>query len=187
MIGKVLQAGPATPSSSPPKSPASPATATPANFTAETSGPTPGEFDVSLQRLGLEYVDILYLHDLLDPRDSVLFEPLMKALESIKKGGKARFIGVSTHGKEQEVIRAAIEGKFYDVVLSGYNFRKSNLVALDAAIGEANQAGMGIIAMKTMAGKFFDRERTQPINTKAALKWALCHPGIATAIPGMTS
>jgi predicted aldo/keto reductase-like oxidoreductase len=156
-------------------------------FSAETTGEKfLAAFEVSLKRLGLEYVDILYLHNVLH-RESVLFEPLMKALESAKKSGKTRFIGVSTHANEPEVIRAAIESKLYDVVLSGYNFMKANLVDLDKAIAEANQAGLGIIAMKTLAGRFFDRARTQPINTKAALKFALSNPGITTAIPGMTA
>lgn len=156
-------------------------------FTAETKAePFLEKFDLSLKRLGLEYVDILYLHNLIQ-RDAVLFEPLLKALESVKKSGKARFIGVSTHSNEHEVIRAAIESKVLDVVLTGYNFRKNNLAELDKAIAEANSAGLGIIAMKTLAGGFFDRARKEPINVKAALKWALGNPGITTAIPGMTS
>lgn len=156
-------------------------------FTAETKAePFLEKFDLSLKRLGLDHVDVLYIHNVIY-RDAVLFEPLMKALESVKKSGKARFVGVSTHSNEHEVIRAAIESKLYDVVLTAYNFRKNNLVELDKAIAEANTAGLGIVAMKTLAGGFFDRERKQPINAKATLKWALNNPGITTAIPGMTS
>jgi hypothetical protein len=156
-------------------------------FTAETKAePFLEKFDLSLKRLGLDYVDALYIHNVIY-RDAVLFEPLMKALESVKKSGKARFVGVSTHSNEPEVIRAAIESKLYDVVLTGYNFRKDNRAELDKAIAEANAAGLGIIAMKTLAGGYFDRARKEPINVKAALKWALGNPGITTAIPGMTS
>jgi predicted aldo/keto reductase-like oxidoreductase len=58
---------------------------------------------------------------------------------------------------------------------------------LNIAIKKASDAGIGIVAMKTMAGGgFFDKEKTKPINTTAALKWALSNPGITTAIPGMT-
>jgi len=142
--------------------------------------------DLSLKRLGLEYVDILYLHNL-SKRDNVLKPENLEVMEKAKKSGKARFIGVSTHSNEPEVIRAAVEAKIYDVVLSGYNFRKDYLQDLDAAIAEAVKAGVGIIAMKTMAGAFWDKQRTQPINTKAALKWALNNPNITTAIPGMTT
>ncbi|MGB4703801.1 MAG: aldo/keto reductase [Candidatus Saccharicenans sp.] len=142
--------------------------------------------DISLQRLGLDYVDILYLHNL-SRRDNVLAEENLKVMEQVKKSGKARFIGVSTHSNEPEVIRAAIEARIYDVVLTAYNFRKDNLKDLDAAIAEAAAVGVGIVAMKTMAGAFWDKQRTQPINTKAALKWALNNPNITTAIPGMTT
>ncbi|MCR4396405.1 MAG: aldo/keto reductase [Candidatus Saccharicenans sp.] len=142
--------------------------------------------DISLQRLGLDYVDILYLHNL-SQRDNVLAEENLKVMEQVKKSGKARFIGLSTHANEPEVIRAAIEARIFDVVLTGYNFRKNYIKDLDAAIAEATATGVGIIAMKTMAGAFWDKQRTQPINTKAALKWALNNPNITTAIPGMTT
>jgi len=157
------------------------------NFSPETTaGPFLEKFDVSLKRLGLDYVDVLYLHNVLT-REAVLFEPLMDALVKIKKSGKARFIGVTSHENEHVVIRAATEAKVYDVVLSGYNFRKTNLPELNAAIDDAVKAGLGIIAMKTQAGAFWDRGRTKPINMKAALKWALSNPNITTAVPGMTT
>ena len=187
MIGKVLQGRPRDSYFIATKVQGDPRDGRTGLFSAETTGEKFLEkFETSLKRLGLEYVDILYIHNVMQ-RDSVLFEPLMKALESAKKSGKTRFVGVSTHSNEHEVIRAAIESKFYDVVLSGYNFLKTNLVELERAIAEAAQAGLGIIAMKTLAGSFFDRARTQPINVKAALKWALSNPGITTAIPGMTA
>jgi predicted aldo/keto reductase-like oxidoreductase len=187
MIGKVLQGRPRDSYFIATKVQGDPRDGRTGLFSPETTGAKFLEmFEISLKRLGLEYVDILYIHNVMQ-RDSVLFEPLMKALESAKKSGKTRFVGVSSHSNEHEVIRAAIESKFYDVVLSGYNFMKTNLVELDKAIAEANQAGLGIIAMKTLAGSYFDRARTQPINVKAALKWALSNPGITTAIPGMTA
>jgi predicted aldo/keto reductase-like oxidoreductase len=58
---------------------------------------------------------------------------------------------------------------------------------LNDAIRKANKAGIGIVAMKTLAGGgFFDKEKTKPINTTAALKWVLSNPDIHTTIPGMT-
>jgi len=156
-------------------------------FSPETSAETfLTMFDTSLKRLNLAYVDILYLHNVLQ-RESVIFEPLLQALLKVKKEGKARFIGVSTHGNEHEVIRAVLEAKVHDVVLTGYNFRKNNLAELDAAIADAVKAGIGIVAMKTLAGGYWDEERQRPINVKAALKWALNNPHITTAIPGMTT
>ena len=54
-------------------------------------------------------------------------------------------------------------------------------------IADAAGAGIGIVAMKTMAGAFHDKERTQPIDCRAALKWVLQDENITTAIPGITT
>jgi len=156
-------------------------------FSTETKGETFLQmFELSLKRLGLDYVDILYLHNVLY-RESVLFEPLLKALETAKSSGKARFVGISTHSNQAEAIQAATDSKFYDVVLTGYNFREQNLAALDQAIAQAARAGLGLIAMKPLAGVYWDKEKSDPINAGAALKWVLRNPHITTIIPGMTA
>jgi uncharacterized protein len=145
-----------------------------------------GLLDLSLKRLGLDFVDILYVHGL-GSRKEVLSELNLRNVEAARKSGKARFVGVSCHSNEPEVIRAAVEAKAYDVVLTAYNFRQKNLVDLDKAIQEAAQAGVGIVAMKTQAGAFWDKNRKNPINMTAALKWALGNPNVTTAIPGFTT
>jgi len=150
------------------------------------AGPFLEMFATSLKRLGLEHVDILYQHNVL-ARDQALFEPVLNALQKIRKEGRARFIGVTTHGNEPEVIRAAIEAKVHDVVLTAYNFRQDHRDEVRKAIAEAAGAGIGIVAMKTLAGAYWDKEKQQPINTKAALKWALNDTNVSTAIPGMTT
>lgn len=156
-------------------------------FSAETKAePFLQKLDLSLQRLGLDHVDILYMHNV-QFRDSVLFEPLMNALETAKKSGKTRFVGISTHSNQAEAIRVAADSGFYDVVLTGYNFREQNLEALEGAIDHAAKAGLGIVAMKTQAGVYWDKEKTEPISMKAALRWALRNTNIGTAIPGMTA
>lgn len=144
------------------------------------------EFDISLKRLGLAYVDILYLHSVWK-REAVFFEPGMEFLEKAKKEGKARFVGLTTHRNEPEVIEAAVEAKLYDVILTAYNFKQNNRVDLQEAIAKAAKAGIGIVAMKTLAGVYWDKEKQEPINVKAALKWALQNENIHTAIPGMTA
>jgi uncharacterized protein len=157
------------------------------NWTEATKpGPFLERFEGSLKRLETDCVDI-FLLPFVAKRESVLFEPLLRAMENIKKEGKARFIGVATHQFEHEAIRAAAETGIYDVVLTALNFRKDNRLEILAAAEEASKAGMGIIAMKTMAGAFWDKEKTQPVNGQAALKWAVQNPFISTAVPGMTT
>ncbi len=143
-------------------------------------------FETSLERLGLDYVDILYLHSA-KSRDSTLDQQMMNEMVKFKEQGKVRHLGVSTHRNEPEVLRAAIESKVYEVVLTAYNFRQAHRDEVKKAIAEAAAAGLGIVAMKTQAGVFFDKERTKPINMKAALKWALQNPNVHTAIPGITT
>ncbi len=139
----------------------------------------------SLKNLGLEYVDILYNHEIIRS-ESVLFEPILKGMEKAKKTGKIRFSGVSTHGNEQKVIEAATESKAYDVILTAYNFRQKHNLRVKEAIAKAAQAGLGVIAMKVMGGVFGDSvAKTE--NTGAALKWALQDPNVHTAIPGFTA
>ncbi len=144
------------------------------------------KFDLSLERLGLGYVDILYRHNT-EKREHIVDSVIIDALQMAKKSGKARFIGVTTHVNEPEVLRAAVEAGAYDVVLTAYNFRQDYREDMNKALSEAVKSGLGIIAMKTQAGAFWDKERTQPINMKAALKWALSNPDITTAIPGFTT
>jgi uncharacterized protein len=150
------------------------------------AGPFLEMFATSLKRLGLDYVDILYHHNVL-ARDQVFSKPVLEALQKIKKEGRARFIGVTTHGNEPEVIRAVVEAKVHDVVLTAYNFRQDHRDEVRKAIAEAVQAGIGIVAMKTQAGAYWDKEKQHPINMKAALKWVLNDTNVTTAVPGMTT
>lgn len=143
-------------------------------------------FEVSLKRLRLDYVDILYSHAL-QRADDVLFEESLNALMQAKKEGKARFAGVSTHENCAEVIRAAIKSGVIDVVLTSYNWQMHNLDDMNNALEEAGRAGIGIIGMKTFAGTFSDKSRTTPVNTQAAIRWALANPNVHTIIPSFVT
>lgn len=140
----------------------------------------------SLQRLGLDYVDIYYLVSV-DNRETALHEPYLQAFGKLKEEGKTRFLGIGTHSNEPEVIRAAAQSGFWDVVLTAYNFRQSHAEEVRAAIGEAAAAGLGVVAMKTQAGVYWDPLRTRKINMKAALKWVLQDENVHTTIPAFSN
>ncbi len=135
-----------------------------------------------LKRLQVDYVDFFSL-GFAAKKESVFFEPLLKALQKFKAQGKTRYLGVATHSFEPEAIRAAADVGIYDVVMTAYNFKKNNVAEINEAIEYAAGKGLGIIAMKTMAGAYWDRERTIPINTKASLKWVLQNKNIHTTVP----
>lgn len=144
------------------------------------------KFEESMERLQLDYVDILNLHGA-SSVEMVNHSEITGLMKDLKQKGRVRFIGISTHSNEPEVIDAMVEAGFWDVVLTKYNFNVSYLDRLNASIKRAAEAGIGVIAMKTMSGGFLDRERTKSVNATAALRWALQNENIHTTIPGMTS
>ncbi|MEW6368813.1 MAG: aldo/keto reductase [Acidobacteriota bacterium] len=142
--------------------------------------------DESLRRLNVDYVDILYLHG--SENVELLSMPVVKdVMQEIKRQGKARALGVSIHKTDLPMLRSIIDQKIYDVVLAIYNFRQPNRDEVTRALAEATGAGLGVVAMKVMAGLYWDKERKIPINTKAALKWALQNENVQSAIPGASN
>jgi predicted aldo/keto reductase-like oxidoreductase len=137
----------------------------------------------SLERLALDYIDIYYLGGVMH-KEIALYEPYVKILKEYKKAGKLRWLGVTTHANEPEIIRTCTDSGIYDVVLTAQNFRKKNKDEITKAVAYAAGKGMGIVAMKTQAGVYWDRRKKKNlINMKAALKWVLQDENIHTAIP----
>jgi predicted aldo/keto reductase-like oxidoreductase len=137
----------------------------------------------SLERLDVDFIDIYYLGGV-QHTEIALHKPYLDVLEEYKKAGKLHYLGLTTHANEPEIIRAATDSGVYDVVLTAQNFRKNNRNEIKEAVAYAAGKGMGIVAMKTQAGVFWDRkDKSSLINMKAALKWALQDENIHTAIP----
>jgi predicted aldo/keto reductase-like oxidoreductase len=138
------------------------------------------KFNTSLSRLKMDYVDIR------NP-EMLEYKPIINAVKNLKKEGRIKFIGFSTHANEPVVIDAAASMDYLDVILTAYNFKQTYITELNNAIKKASKAGIGIVAMKTLAGGgFLDKEKTKPINSTAALKWVLSNPDVTTTISGMT-
>jgi predicted aldo/keto reductase-like oxidoreductase len=139
----------------------------------------------SLKRFGLDYVDF-FLFPYAGKKEIVLHEGVLKALETLKKQGKTKFVGIASHSDTEEALRAAADSGVYDVAMIAYNFKIKTLESLNASIEYAVKAGMGIVAMKTTSGVL--REKSgPPLNTDAILKWALQNENITSVVSGMTS
>jgi hypothetical protein len=143
------------------------------------------QYEDGLKRLQTAYADIVYVHNIISP-EMVFHEPALEALTQLKKEGKVRFAGISTHQREEEVIREALKRDFYDVILTAYNFKKDNREAIRQAIAAAAQKGIGIVAMKTQVGGY-DVSSLGISPFQACLKWALNDPNVSCAIPGITN
>jgi len=142
--------------------------------------------DISLKRLQMDYVDILYLHAVDDP-EMLYSEQFIEALKTAKEQGKTRHVGFSTHKNMTEMINTAVEKGFYEVILTTYNFRLAGDENMTKALQKAHDAGIGLVGMKNMAGGWLDEAKTKKVNCKAALKWALTNPCMHTCIPGIIS
>jgi hypothetical protein len=148
------------------------------------------DLDTSLSELKTDFVDIWYLHGKTKPDE--VTDDLIEAQQQAKKAGKTRFVGISTHAGQTELLPWMVKKGVFDVVLSGYNFTMD--AVMDKTIDETAKAGMGVVAMKVMAGGFRMPRPNDPNFQKlqrpgamlAALKWVIQKPGVATTIPSMT-
>lgn len=143
------------------------------------------ELETSLKELGTDHLDIWHLHSKSSPES--ITDELVDALESAKKQGKARFVGVSTH-RIAAIAPAVIKAGKLDVIQATYNFSVDD--ATQAAVESLHKAGVGVVAMKVMAGGTRGRktrpEMQRPGALTAALKWVLKNPNIGTTVPSMT-
>jgi len=126
--------------------------------------------DLSLKRLGTDYIDIYQLHNAAsEQRIAEIRAPggALEGMDEAVKAGKIRFPGFSSHS-----IPAALElmksGRF-DVVQLPFNF--VDHAAKDEAIPLAKKLDMGFIAMKPMGGGNLD-------NAELAFRYLLQFDGI---------
>ena len=146
--------------------------------------------ETSLRELNTDYIDVWYLHGKSSPDE--IPDDMIEVQQLAKKQGKIRFTGVSTHSGQQQLLPWMVKKGVFDVVLTGYNFTMD--ATMDQAIEAAAKSGMGVVAMKVMAGgprrlKPGDpnlKRLTQEGAMLAALKWVIKKPSIATTIPSIT-
>jgi predicted aldo/keto reductase-like oxidoreductase len=140
--------------------------------------------DASMAALGLDHVDILQLHSV-TTKAGVMDKTCRNVLGEAKKQGKMRFIGITCHKNEADVLNALADDpdKFFDVVLVTYNFNSKP--AVKEAIARAAKAGIGVIAMKTQAGGYKTGALGDLSPHQAALKFVLQNPNVTAAIPAM--
>jgi aryl-alcohol dehydrogenase-like predicted oxidoreductase len=138
----------------------------------------------SLRRLQMDYVDVLVWHGHSSPEE-VSDPRLFVFMSKMKKEGKTRFAGFSTHRNMAALLREAAKSNFHDVALVSYNFTHSK--DLKEAIALAAQSGIGIVAMKTQAGGYKKAKMEGLSPHQAALKYILMDQNVSCAVPGVTT
>jgi len=155
----------------------------------------------SLKRTGIEYFDILMCPHGANCPEEVQIPEIWQTAEQLKRDGKIRFLGVTSHNDPAGVLRAAAETGQYDVCMCAYNIANGGY--LEQAIYDAHNAHhMGIIAMKVAMAVATHHKSLQPIpqwridkverivpgDMKAPVKaylWALQNPNISAVISNL--
>ncbi len=111
------------------------------------------------QALQVDYVDLFFIHALGDHHsaDDAIAIPkspeLKQAIEAIKKSGKAKFVGFSTHHQNRaQIIQAAAEGGLVDAIMLQYTPWLAKDHPLNRALDAAHDRGIGLISMKQVSG-----------------------------------
>ena len=143
--------------------------------------------EASLKRMQTDYIDIAMIHGVSDLK---LFDnqELLSAYTQLKKEGKIRFTGFSTHNA-QETLKQALDRDFAEVILVIYNHLEGK--EIEPLISDVRDKGIGIVAMKIFAGgkqgnlkDFVNKDISYP---QAAIRWVLSNPKIDSCIPTMSS
>jgi aryl-alcohol dehydrogenase-like predicted oxidoreductase len=160
------------------------------------AAPARAELERSLERLGVDHVDLWQLHNLSDPIqwDTALSPGgVIEAAVQAREEGLVRFIGVTGHGTQVAATHRRSLTRFdFDSVLLPFNFLTmqigyyaENFNALQATCRER---GIAVQTIKSLAYRpWMEREHTastwyeplkDPADIDLALHWALGREGI---------
>jgi predicted aldo/keto reductase-like oxidoreductase len=106
--------------------------------------------EASLKRLHTDYIDLLFVHGInaVDKMDPGL-ESWSRAM---KKAGKLRLFGFSTHANMEDCLEGAARMPWIDGIMFSYNFRLMHEPRMKAAVDACFRTGIGLTAMKTQGG-----------------------------------
>ncbi len=104
----------------------------------------------SLERMKTDYVDLYFLHGI--PKTDVLTPDVRAWADRMKKEGKIRFFGFSTHANMETCLTEAAKLGWIDGIMLTYNYRLMHTDGMRAAVAAAHGAGIGLTAMKTQGG-----------------------------------
>lgn len=146
----------------------------------------------SLKTMNTDYLDFVFVHAMGENgvkfEERLLSQNMLSAYEKLKKAGKVRFLAVSSHGpnRMEELLLKAIRSGHYDVVMGAFNFMK--FPGIPGVLKEASQRGVGVIAMKTLAGaKEMNLDAGSELFSHAAFKWVLKNPEVAGLVVTISS
>ncbi|MBI5523390.1 MAG: aldo/keto reductase [Desulfarculus sp.] len=106
--------------------------------------------EASLKRLNTDHVDLFFVHGISNIEE--MTPQLQEWGQAMKKAGKIRLFGFSTHSNMETCLEDAAPLPWIDGVMFTYNYRLMHEGRMRAAVEACHQAGIGLTAMKTMGG-----------------------------------
>jgi hypothetical protein len=104
----------------------------------------------SLKRLHTDYVDLFFVHGIGSIDE---MEVSLKSWgEAMKKAGKIKLFGFSTHTNMEECLEGAAKLPWIDGIMFTYNYRLMHEPRMKEAVEACYRAGIGLTAMKTQGG-----------------------------------
>jgi aryl-alcohol dehydrogenase-like predicted oxidoreductase len=156
------------------------------------------KLEASLKAVNSDYFDILLYHDALD--ENLLFHnETMKFFDDMKKSGKIKAYGFSTHNDCMSLMTRNNSEGFYDVIMVPFNHKGSFIHSVSGSYAEwdqeklisiltdAGNKGKGVIAMKTCSGGPYSPSDGVKPDFMEAVKWVLNHKFISSAAVAMSS
>jgi predicted aldo/keto reductase-like oxidoreductase len=146
----------------------------------------------SLKRLGTDYLDVVFVHaigernDYEGERARLLDENMLAAVQELRQEGKVRYLAVSSHGPHhmERLLTDAVQSGHFDLIMPAFNFMKFPKVP--DVLKEAQARGVGVVAMKTLAGaKDMALDPQGAVFEHAAFKWVLQHAEVAGLVVTM--
>jgi len=154
------------------------------------------EFHRSLERLGVDRVDLLQLHNLVDVIDwefALREGGALEAAVEARDEGLVRFIGVTGHGLPVAAMhRRSLERFAFDSVLLPYNFRQLQderyAAEFEALAATCTERGVALQTIKSIALAPWDGRAktastwyeplTDPADIALAVHWVLGRDGV---------
>jgi uncharacterized protein len=106
--------------------------------------------DKCLKRLQTSYVDLFFVPALTGIDEMT---PFKDWAAEMKKAGKIKAFGFSTHTNMEDCLLGAAKLDWIDAVMTTYNFQVMNNPKMQEAVNACAKAGIGLVAMKSQAGR----------------------------------
>lgn len=161
--------------------------------------------DISLHRMGVEYLDIMLCHDIefVDMRQ--IIDETLPALRKVQQQGKVRFVGIS--GYPMNIFRYVLDQLPLDLILSYNHYTLQNTMLADL-LPYLQSKGVGVMnaapfsarllteqplpvwhkatpEVRAIAKQAADHCRSRGVDiAQLAVQFSIAHPGLATCIVG---